>query len=905
MSAPIPVPPPSDYVELLDRLLLARGPAAPPWTCESTDFWHLVAHPGAARPEQGWKLHVSANLHAAADVLRRVLDVLADVPVCFKFARTPDRLAALNGGAGSNSQIGKFITLYPVSDAQAVELAVALDRATAGLSGPAIASDRPLRPGSLVHYRYGSFGASVLQTSIGALVPTLRAPDGSLVPDRREGAFTPPPWADDPFVAAGVAPPPPARPRLLAGRYLPTGTFYTSPTSEVALAVDIKLGRRCVLKAVRDDLTLGDTDIPASALLLREAEVLRALAGPHTPAVHDCFTVPGRAYLVLEDIEGETFERTIAMRRETGRPVTSSEIAAWAAALAGALGWLHARGHAYLDLKPTNVIVAPDGRLRLIDFDAVTPLGEALTRSRGTRGYVSPERAAAGPFVVSVLEDIHALGALLYLAATGAEPSQATNPLDLLARPLVRMAPTLDPRLAEIVERCLAADPARRFADMDAVLAALAGAAPFVDRAPVPLGAVGSGDAAHYRERARRLADTLVAVARPVADGEGLAWSSSHSTGAGLASRDLNSGSAGALLALCELAAEFAAPDLLDAVRRGAIGLDRAPRPAGDPLPGLYVGEGGVIAALLRAGQVLGDDARIAAASARGAALARLPFGSPDLFNGTAGRLRVHLWLHDATDDLRHLAAAIRCGESLLSAATIDARGEHRWTIPPGYDGMSGDAYLGYAHGAAGIADALLDLYFVTGDARLADAVRGAARWLTRLAVVSADGAAAAWPAREGDPPAASYWCHGATGVGLFLLRAGAAGVVPDGLEWAARAAYAAARSARWSSATQCHGLAGNIELLLECHDVTRDPAYLREAGELAAVMDALRREQDGLLLWPSESASVCSPDFMVGYAGVATCLLRLARPGRGALLHRAPGGAAPRPLPGGPHVHT
>lgn len=893
----------SEYVELLARKLAARGVEAPPWSWVTTDFWCLVEHPSAARPEQGWKLHVSANLHAALDILERVLDVLASFPTCFKFARSPEQLAALNEGAGSNSQIGKFVTVYPVDDAQAVALALALDRATLAASGPRIASDRPLRPGSLVHYRYGTFGSAYVQTPIGALVPTLRTPSGALVPDQRGTAFEPPSWASDPFVAAGVVELAPARPRLLAGRYFRTATIHEAPTSEVVLAVDIRDARRCVIKSVRDDLTLGDTTLPASSLLLREAEVLRALAGAGVPAVHDTFHEHGRAYLVLEDIEGETFERTIAMRRETQQGVGSVELAAWARELAELLASVHAQGHAYLDLKPTNVIVTPSGRLRLIDFDAATLLGTTLERSRGTRGYVSPERALGGRFVASPREDVYALGAMLYLAASGAEPSQASHPLELLARPLARMAPHVDVRLAAIIARCLAHDPSERFADMPELLASLAAAAPFVDRAVPELGALRCVPRpSHWRARARALADTLLALATPVAGGEGLAWASTHSTGAGLASRDLNSGSAGALLALAELADELRDPALLEGVRRGARGLAGAPRPLGEPLAGLYVGEGGVIAALLRAAELLDDDEGLADAERRGAALAELPFGSPDLFNGSAGRLRVHLWLHAATSAPRQLAAAIACGEQLLEQATIDARGGWRWVIPPGYDGMSGDAYLGYAHGAAGIADALLDLWLVSGDERFAAAVRGTARWCIRLAVERDAGRGVAWPAREGDPPAACHWCHGATGIGLFLLRAGVAGLVPEGLAWARRAGWSAARSARWASATQCHGLAGNLEFLLELHEHDREyaTAWQAEAEELATILDALAREREGRLSWPSESASVHSPDYMVGHAGVATCLLRLARPERGAMLHRRPGSsgtARPREL--------
>lgn len=881
----------SEYVELLARIVAARGAEAPAWSWVGTDFWCMVEHPNATRPEQGWKLHVSANLHAALDILGRVLDVLADFPVDFKFARSPDQLAALNEGAGSNSQIGKFVTIYPVDDAQAVALAVALDRATFGASGPVIASDRPLRPGSLVHYRYGTFGSSYVQTNIGALVPTLRTPEGELVPDRRGSAFEPPSWASDPFMAAGVVELAAPRPRLLAGRYFRTATLHAAPTSEVVLAVDIEAGRRCVIKSVREDLTLGDTNLPASSLLQREAEVLRALAGSPVPVVHDTFHEHGRAYLVLEDIEGETFERTISMRRETQQRVSSTELAAWARELAELLASVHAHDHAYLDLKPTNVIVTPAGRLRLIDFDAATPLGVTLERSRGTRGYVSPERALGGSFVVAACEDVYALGALLYLAATGAEPSQASHPLDLLARPLECMAPHVDARLASILARCLARDPSERFVDMHALLAALTEAEPFVDQPLRELGVTTCTRRPDYwRARARALGDTLLALAEPVADGEGLAWASTHSTGAGLASRDLNSGSAGALLALAELTDEFREPVFFDALRRGARGLARAPRPLGEPLPGLYVGEGGVVAALLRAADLLGDLEGLAEAERRGAALASLAFGSPDLFNGSAGRLRVHLWLYAATGARRQLDAALVCGERLLEQATIDEQGGWRWIIPPGYEGMSGDAYLGYAHGAAGIADALLDLWMVTRDPRLAEAVRGTARWCIRLAVERDHGRGVAWPAREGDPPAACHWCHGATGIGLFLLRAAAAELVPEGLAWARRAGWSAARSARWASATQCHGLAGNLEFLLELHEHDHDDAWLAEAEQLATILDALAREREGRLSWPSESASVHSPDYMVGHAGVVTCLLRLARPERGAMLHRRPG---------------
>ena len=124
------------------------------WRVEERDNpdepW-IVARPlDSVLPAQGWKLHVSATLSSALDVLTQALPVLVAARVPFKVAKTLETLASLNYGVAGSSQIGKFITVYPRDDEQAVDLAVRLDQATAGLTGPAVPSDRPLHPGSRV-----------------------------------------------------------------------------------------------------------------------------------------------------------------------------------------------------------------------------------------------------------------------------------------------------------------------------------------------------------------------------------------------------------------------------------------------------------------------------------------------------------------------------------------------------------------------------------------------------------------------------------------------------------------------------------------------------------------------------------------------------------------------------------
>jgi hypothetical protein len=846
--------------------------------------WILVRPVGDVLPSQGWKLHISANAPVAESVLRQVLPILLKERVSFKVADSLRTLRALNEGEGGYSQIGKFITVYPADDDQAVRLAPALDEATRGLDGPPVPSDRALASGSLVYYRYGAFDERYMQTPIGLILPVITTPDDTADHDQRGVTYWAPEWVTDPFVAAGVADIPPEPRRLIGERYFIVSSLNWSPRNLVYLAMDIVTPRVCVLKRARPATAVGFDGLDAPARLRREAEVLTRLAGDDRfPAVFDLIEQDGDLYLAMEDVEGQRLESYVAGIVMAGRTVPTQQIITWGRELASALNMIHHHGLVYRDLKSGNVIVSAEGRLRLIDFDSAEFLSSQHGSSRGTRGYASPQQAAGDP--PCIRDDIYSIGALLFFAATGAEPSIAPNPLSLLSRPLSVLNPALDPELAAVITRCLDPDADRRYPSMEAADAALV--AIDIEKSPAPARFGGEPAepeaAARERERslARRLGETISRVAQTAPNNRGLVWTTHHPAGAGIHSRDINTGSAGALLALAEMVAAFDDPQHRAVLRRGGEWLTAAKGLEGPPLPGLYVGEAGIGAALLRAGQVLGDDELIAAAARRGRWIASLPYASPDMFNGTAGRLRFHLFLWDATAEPEHLYAAAACGESLLEIALRDHDGV-RWEIPPGYADLSGKACLGYAHGAAGIADALLDLFEATEDDRYLASARDAGRWLLPLAVPALDdGSGLDWPDVVGAALNGTFWCRGAVGVGRFFLHAAELRLLPEAAEVAARAARTVARGSRWTSATQCHGLTGSIEFLLDIYQATGDHAYLNEARSLARLLRAFATERDGLLVWPSESPHVYSPDYMVGYAGVAVCLLRLADPER------------------------
>ncbi|HEU5383553.1 MAG TPA: lanthionine synthetase LanC family protein [Ktedonobacteraceae bacterium] len=838
------------------------------------------------RPQQGWKLHVSAHISSAETVLHRVLPILLAEATDFKVAASVSRLDFLNQGLGGSSQVGKFITIYPENDDVAVRLAAKLDLTTRGLHGPNIPSDHPLRPGSSIYYRYGSFaGKHLLQDLNGSVIPAIYTPNNELVSDQRLTHYAPPNWAVDPFTRAGIAEALPEPLRIIANRYLLITALAASPNHIVYLGTDLDAGRTCILKGPGYSGQNGSADRSFSQRLQNEASTLTSLApDPRIPAFYDLVEQGSDVFLVLEDVEGETLKEYAIRLSRHSRTLSSQQVLAWGQELADLLEKMHGQGTIYADMKPTNVIITPVGQLKLIDFGSAKCTGQP---GEGTPGYMSPQHARGEGLHVS--DDMYSLGALLYSLATGVEPQPDMGQHPLFERNFSLLCPTIHPALKTIILRCLAKEADQRYSSMADVRAALVAAE--YQRAPLSIASQDeAGDNAdredtrksRYRLLAGRLLTTLCARAEEAQDQDGLFWKSSHPLIYGLATRDLNAGNAGTVLALAELVSELGDLQSRITLVRGAQWLKRAPVIGPQELSGLYVGTAGVGAALLRAGQVLQDDTLLNAASECGRRILSLPYNSPDVFNGVAGRLRFHLLLWDACCEEEQLQAAITCGKYLQQMASTNEKQEVSWTIPAGYGSLSRQTYAGYAHGAAGIADALLDLFDVTGDERLLPFILGAGRWLTRLAFPALnDQSGAGWPDVEGGNASAAYWCHGATGIGRFFLHLSRHALLPGARDLALRAARTAAHGTRWFNPTRCHGLAGCIEFLLDVYQETRDPAYFAKADSLGQLLETSETIQQGHSVFPSEQPGVFTPDYMVGYAGVALSLLRLSAPER------------------------
>jgi serine/threonine protein kinase len=199
--------------------------------------------------------------------------------------------------------------------------------------------------------------------------------------------------------------------RVVADRYRLTSLLGRGGTAEVWKAEDDALGRSVALK-----LVTVQTD-ESSARAGEEARLLARLSHPSIVPVYDAGTDEhGRPWVVMELVEGETLSDTI------GRgPIPSERTAVIGASVAQALAYCHAQGLVHRDVKPGNVLIGNDGRVRLTDFGIARLVDAARVTSTGmmvgTASFLAPEQVAGE--TVGPPADVYALGLVLLECLTG------------------------------------------------------------------------------------------------------------------------------------------------------------------------------------------------------------------------------------------------------------------------------------------------------------------------------------------------------------------------------------------------------------------------------------------------------------------------------------------------------
>ena len=247
---------------------------------------------------------------------------------------------------------------------------------------------------------------------------------------------------------------------------------------EVYLAEDLRLRRRVALKVLPPDLAEEPRHLER---FRREARSVAALNHPNIVTLYSVEEAEGLHFLVLEVVEGETLADLLA-----DGPLPLERLLPIARSLAEALEAAHSCGVIHRDLKPRNVMVSREGRVKILDFgiarwahspdeereDSGTSETDLTKTGRliGTAAYMSPEQIQGEP--VDPRSDLFSLGVLLYEMATGQQPFQGKGRLSTMAAVLHDTPPPpstlmkgLPDRFDRIVSRCLAKETSRRYQD--------------------------------------------------------------------------------------------------------------------------------------------------------------------------------------------------------------------------------------------------------------------------------------------------------------------------------------------------------------------------------------------------------------------------------------------------------
>ena len=433
------------------------------WRSARTDDWLMYAPDEIRLPSQGWKIHASACLDNAEEILETVWQYCIRERIAFKFIPSRELLFLRNMKYASRAYSGKFVTIFPVDERQFERILNELGTALDGRSGPYILSDLRWGEGPL-YVRYGGFAERFCIGAKGELEPAIEDADGKLVPDRRSAVFK---------VPAGVALPACLEPHLQARNsatmeglpYRIERVLHFSNGGGVYVGVDTRTGEQVVLKEARPHAGLGRDEHDAVARLGRERDTLEQLAGLDlAPAVRDYFVAGAHHFLVMDFVDGRPLSQLLVERF----PLIShdldetaiDEFTAWVLETCGSLeravDAVHERGIVLGDLHPSNVLVEADGRIVLIDLEIASHIAERLRPSLADPGFGSPRGVTGFDIDRYALACLRLYAFLPITRMIARDPAKASE----LADQIAQLFPALPDRfLAEAVRTITEARP--------------------------------------------------------------------------------------------------------------------------------------------------------------------------------------------------------------------------------------------------------------------------------------------------------------------------------------------------------------------------------------------------------------------------------------------------------------
>ena len=262
--------------------------------------------------------------------------------------------------------------------------------------------------------------------------------------------------------------------RVLGGRYRVQGKIGIGGMATVYRGTDEVLGRTVAIKTM---LPQYAADPSFAARFKQEAQAAAALQSPYIVGIFDWGKDGDTYYIIMEYLRGTDLKSGI----RTDGALDSRKVAQIGSQICQALSVAHKHDIIHRDIKPQNIMVQPDGNIKVMDFGIARAKNSHLTADNsvlGTAHYVSPEQTKGQP--LGPTSDIYSLGIVMYEASCGKVPFDGDDAISVALKqvneqpvPPSQVNPNVDPQLEAIILKCLMKDPAQRFQTADELRRAL------------------------------------------------------------------------------------------------------------------------------------------------------------------------------------------------------------------------------------------------------------------------------------------------------------------------------------------------------------------------------------------------------------------------------------------------